>query len=197
MTRERECTMSVEQIIREHISVIKKMIDTDFVTAVEQFIEACITTLRNGGTIYFCGNGGSAADAQHWTAELVGRFLSERKALPAVAMTTDTSIITAVGNDYGFENIFARQVVALAKNTDLVVGISTSGTSKNVVKALQIAKEIGALSVGMTGSTGGDLVSVCDICIRIPSNDTARIQEGHALVGHILCKVIDEVDFNG
>ncbi|HUW65675.1 MAG TPA: D-sedoheptulose 7-phosphate isomerase [Spirochaetia bacterium] len=189
--------MSVEQIIREHISVIKKMIDTDFVTAVEQFIEACITTLRNGGTIYFCGNGGSAADAQHWTAELVGRFLSERKALPAVAMTTDTSIITAVGNDYGFENIFARQVVALAKNTDLVVGISTSGTSKNVVKALQIAKEIGALSVGMTGSTGGDLVSVCDICIRIPSNDTARIQEGHALVGHILCKVIDEVDFNG
>jgi len=197
LTRERECTMSVEQIIREHISVIKKMIDTDFVTAVEQFIEACITTLRNGGTIYFCGNGGSAADAQHWTAELVGRFLSERKALPAVAMTTDTSIITAVGNDYGFENIFARQVVALAKNTDLVVGISTSGTSKNVVKALQIAKEIGALSVGMTGSTGGDLVSVCDICIRIPSNDTARIQEGHALVGHILCKVIDEVDFNG
>lgn len=149
--------------------------------------------VKNGNCVFFMGNGGSAADSQHLAAEFVGRFQKERRGLPAVALTTDTSILTAVGNDYGFDAVFARQVEALAKPGDVVVGLSTSGNSPNVVKALQAAKEIGATAVGLTGRSGGRMAEICDLCVRVPADVTARIQEAHILIGHIACQLVDEV----
>lgn len=147
--------------------------------------------LQNGGRIFWMGNGGSAADCQHLAAEIVGRFVKERKGLPSIALTTDTSILTAVGNDYGYENIFSRQVEALCLPGDLVVGISTSGNSQNVVRGIETAREIGAYTAGFTGESGGKLNDLCDTIIRVPTKITARIQESHILVGHILCEIID------
>lgn len=148
--------------------------------------------VKSGNCIFFMGNGGSAADSQHLAAEFVGRFQKERRGLPAVALTTDTSILTAVGNDYGFDAVFARQVEALAKAGDVVVGLSTSGNSPNVIKALQAAKAAGAVAVGMTGRSGGKMAAICDLCIKVPADVTARIQEAHALIGHIACQLVDE-----
>jgi D-sedoheptulose 7-phosphate isomerase len=148
--------------------------------------------LKNGNTIFFMGNGGSAADSQHLAAEFVGRFQKERRGLPAVALTTDTSILTAVGNDYGFDAVFARQVEALARAGDVVVGFSTSGNSPNVLKALQAAKDRGAIAVGLTGRSGGKMAAICDVCIKVPADVTARIQEAHILIGHIVCGLVDE-----
>jgi D-sedoheptulose 7-phosphate isomerase len=148
--------------------------------------------VKNGNCVFFMGNGGSAADSQHLAAEFVGRFQKERRGLAAVALTTDTSILTAVGNDYGFETIFSRQVEALAKAGDVVVGLSTSGNSPNVIKALQAAKTAGAVAVGMTGRSGGKMASLCDLCIKVPADVTARVQEVHALIGHIACQLVDE-----
>ncbi|MDT8903823.1 D-sedoheptulose 7-phosphate isomerase [Anaeroselena agilis] len=147
--------------------------------------------VKNGNCIFFMGNGGSAADSQHLAAEFVGRFQKERRGLPAIALSTDTSILTAVGNDYGFDAVFARQVEALAKAGDVVVGLSTSGNSPNVVKALQAAKAAGAVAVGMTGRSGGKMAAICDLCIMVPADVTARIQEAHALIGHIACQLVD------
>ncbi|MEN9352773.1 MAG: sugar isomerase [Fibrobacterota bacterium] len=147
--------------------------------------------LKAGSKILWMGNGGSAADSQHLAAEIVGRFVKERRGLPSIALTTDTSILTAVGNDYGFEQIFSRQVEALALAGDVVVGISTSGNSPNVVRAIEAAKLLGAHTVGFTGEGGGKLAGLCDTMIRIPATVTARIQECHILVGHILCECID------
>ena len=151
-----------------------------------------ITALNAGNTVYFMGNGGSAADSQHLAAEFVGRFRKERGGLPAVALTTDTSILTAVGNDYGFDNIFARQIEALVKAGDVVVGLSTSGNSANVVRALEAAAQRRAHTIGLTGQSGGIMASVCDICLKVPSEITARIQEAHILIGHIICELVDE-----
>ncbi len=148
--------------------------------------------VKNGNCIFFMGNGGSAADSQHLAAEFVGRFQKERRGLAAVALTTDTSILTAVGNDYGFDAVFARQVEALAKAGDVVVGLSTSGNSPNVIKALQAGKEAGAVAVGLTGRSGGKMAAVCDLCIKVPADVTARVQEAHALIGHIACLLVDE-----
>ncbi len=148
--------------------------------------------VKTGNCVFFMGNGGSAADSQHLAAEFVGRFQKERRGLPAVALTTDTSILTAVGNDYGFETIFSRQVEALAKAGDVVVGLSTSGNSPNVIKALQAAKEAGAVAVGLTGRSGGKMAAICDLCIKVPADVTARVQEVHALIGHIACQLVDE-----
>lgn len=148
--------------------------------------------VKRGNCVFFMGNGGSAADSQHLAAEFVGRFQKERRGLPAVALTTDTSILTAVGNDYGFDAVFARQVEALAKAGDVVVGLSTSGNSPNVVKALQAAKAIGAAAVGLTGRSGGRMAEICDLCVRVPADVTARIQEAHILIGHIACQLVDE-----
>ena len=147
--------------------------------------------IRNGGKILIMGNGGSAADSQHIAAEIVGRFKKERKGLPAIALTTDTSIITSVGNDYGYHYIFARQVEALCRPEDLVIGITTSGNSANVVNAIEAANAIGATTVGMTGGTGGKLNALCKYNIVIPSNVTARIQEAHIFVGHSLCEILE------
>lgn len=147
--------------------------------------------IRNGGKILIMGNGGSAADSQHIAAEIVGRFKKERKGLPAIALTTDTSIITSVGNDYGYHYIFARQVEALCRPEDLVIGITTSGNSVNVVNAIEAANAVGATTVGMTGGTGGKLNALCKYNIVIPSNVTARIQEAHIFVGHSLCEILE------
>ena len=147
--------------------------------------------IKNGGKILLMGNGGSAADSQHIAAEIVGRFKKERKGMPAIALTTDTSILTSVGNDYGYDYIFARQIEALCRPEDLVIGFTTSGNSANVVNAMQAAKEIGAVTVGLTGGTGGKLTAISDFNLIMPSNVTARIQEAHIFVGHCLCEILE------
>ncbi|MDU4961152.1 MAG: D-sedoheptulose 7-phosphate isomerase [Sporomusaceae bacterium] len=181
-------------IIQEHQAVINQL--SDLLPEISQFSGLCRQALSRGRTIFFCGNGGSAADCQHLAAELVGRFQKERRGLPGIALTTDTSILTAVGNDYGFDQVFARQIEALAREGDVVVGLSTSGNSPNVVKAITAARGLGAVTVGMTGETGGQLDTSCDVCLKVPSSVTARIQEAHILIGHILCELIDEVDYD-
>ena len=148
--------------------------------------------LVRGGKLILMGNGGSAADCQHIAAELVGRFKKERRAIPAIALTVDTSSLTALGNDYGFDTIFERQVEALALENDAVVGISTSGNSENVVRALKKANAIGAETIGLLGNNGGKIIDVANLSIVIPSVDTARIQEVHITIGHIICELIEE-----
>lgn len=147
--------------------------------------------IKAGGKILLMGNGGSAADSQHIAAEIVGRFKKERKGMPAIALTTDTSILTSVGNDYGYDYIFARQIEALCRPEDLVIGITTSGNSANVVNAMQAATTIGAFTVGLTGGTGGKLTDICDHNLIMPSAVTARIQEAHIFVGHCLCEILE------
>ncbi|CUB07655.1 D-sedoheptulose 7-phosphate isomerase [Tepidiphilus thermophilus] len=147
--------------------------------------------LLAGGKILLLGNGGSAADCQHIAAEIVGRYKRERRGLPAIALTTDTSILTAVGNDYGFEHVFSRQVEALCTPKDVVIGLSTSGNSPNVLAAIHTARQIGAFTIGLTGGGGGKLAQCCDLSLVVASNDTPRIQEAHILVGHMLCDLID------
>jgi D-sedoheptulose 7-phosphate isomerase len=149
--------------------------------------------LKKGGHLFFCGNGGSAADAQHIAAELVGRFLKERKPLAATALSCNTSTMTAVGNDYGYDFIFSRQLEGLAKSGDVLFAISTSGNSKNVVLAVMAAKSMGVKTIGITGSKGGKLKELCDLCINVPSDHTPRIQEMHIAVGHMICEIIDEI----
>ncbi len=158
------------------------------ISAVGIKMQECI---KNGGKILIMGNGGSAADSQHIAAEIVGRFKKERKGMPAIALTTDTSIITSVGNDYGYDYIFARQIEALCRPEDLVIGITTSGNSANVVSAMQAAKEIGATTIGLTGGSGGKLNAICDFNLVMPSSVTARIQEAHIFVGHSLCEILE------
>jgi D-sedoheptulose 7-phosphate isomerase len=147
--------------------------------------------LNSGNKILLMGNGGSAADCQHIAAEIVGRYKRERRGLPAIALTTDTSILTSVGNDYGFEYIFSRQVEALCAPNDVVIGLSTSGNSANVVAGIETAKLAGAYTVGLTGAGGGRLADLCDVTLAMPSSDTPRIQEAHILIGHILCELAE------
>jgi len=151
-------------------------------------LQQCI---QNGGKILLMGNGGSAADSQHIAAEIVGRFVKERKGLPAIALTTDTSILTSVGNDYGYEDIFSRQVEALCKPEDIVIGITTSGSSPNIVKAIKEANAIGATTIGLTGKTGGVMNDLCQHNIVVPHDETARIQESHIFIGHCLCEILE------
>lgn len=153
--------------------------------------DALSNTLDSGGKILWCGNGGSAADAQHFAAELVGRFQLDRRGLASLALTTDSSILTSIANDYGYEIIFKRQVEALAKPGDLLVGISTSGNSKNVVLALQAARNLGLRTVGFTGEGGGQIAALVDHLFAVPSRTTARIQEMHLLAGHLLCDAVE------
>lgn len=150
-----------------------------------------INSMQKGGKIILMGNGGSAADAQHIAAELVGRYKKDRKGLAAIALTTDTSAITSIANDYGFESVFSRQLEGIYRAEDVVIGISTSGNSKNVLKAILLAKELGLPTIGFLGKDGGKLKEVCDYSFVIPSDDTPRIQEMHILLGHALCGVIE------
>jgi len=175
--------------LSEHITIIQRLYthQDEFERAAALISEA----LSRGNKVLWCGNGGSAADSQHLAAELVGRFRRRRSGLASIALTTDTSVLTAVANDYGFDEIFQRQVDALCQPGDVVVGISTSGNSRNVCAALQKACQIGARTIAMTGKSGGRLASIADVCIRVPSVDPARIQEAHILYGHILCEWVE------
>jgi D-sedoheptulose 7-phosphate isomerase len=158
---------------------------------IEHCAEIIFAALERGNKILICGNGGSAADAQHIAAEFTGRYERERRGLPAIALTTDTSALTAIGNDYGFERIFARQTEALAVADDVLIGISTSGNSPNVLAAIMTAREIGCQIIGLTGANGKKLASVCDAAVIVPATRTARIQEAHGFIGHVWCEIVD------
>jgi D-sedoheptulose 7-phosphate isomerase len=160
--------------------------------AVESLGRTASDTLIFGGKIMFCGNGGSAADSQHLAAELTGRFVNDRRPLAAISLSTDTSALTCIGNDYSFDEIFARQVVGLGRSGDLLIGISTSGNSRNVIRAVEEAKKIGIKTIGLLGRDGGKLLNICDRSIVVPHTVTARIQECHILIGHSLCGLIEQ-----
>ena len=158
-------------------------------------VTRCVVTLKRGNKILFAGNGGSAADAQHWAAELVSRFGYDRPGLPGIALTTDTSALTAIGNDYGYEHVFARQLEALGRKGDLLFAISTSGNSKNILLAIDAADALGIDVIGFTGRKGGAMADRCTVCFRMPSDETPKIQEGHEILGHLICGIIEREMF--
>ncbi len=181
----------ISREIKLHIQTMQKtkeLLQDDIKKACQMAVD-CI---KNGGKVLIFGNGGSAADAQHIATEFTGRYKTERRGLPAIALTTDTSALTAIGNDYGFERVFSRQVEALATEADLVWGISTSGNSENVLKAFEMARQIGCKTLGFSGKNGGKMNGKCDLNIIVPSDNTPRIQEMHILIGHIICQAIDD-----
>ena len=183
--------LTIKQEFEEHVRICENTIDS-LQDEIKLAANTCINSLNNQGKIILFGNGGSAADAQHIAAELVGRYKAVRKSLPAIALTTDTSILTCIGNDYGFEKIFERQIEALANKNDVVIGISTSGISMNVINAIKSANKIGCQTIGFSGNGGGEMSDSCNINIAIPSSNTPRIQEMHTLAGHIICQLIDQ-----
>ncbi len=185
--------MEVSKALRRSIKVKEKLLhQPSEIKKIVKISDIIITALRNGGKLVLFGNGGSAADAQHIACELISKFKFERKGLSAIALTVNTSILTAIGNDYSFDNIFSRQVEALVNSEDVVIGISTSGKSINVIKGLKYANMLGATTIGLTGRGGGDIRKIVDICIMIPSNITPHIQEAHITVGHIICQIVEE-----
>ena len=184
--------VDVSKHIQDSIALKQQLLKT-MVPSIEKAAAKLTECLRAGGKILFFGNGGSASDSQHLAAEFVGRYEKERRALAAVSFTTDTSILTAVGNDYGFERVFERQMEALGRKGDVAVALSTSGNSKNVLAAVKRARELGVYTIGLTGNTGGELKALVDLPIVIPSKKTSRIQESHILIGHILCECVDEL----
>jgi D-sedoheptulose 7-phosphate isomerase len=181
--------------LRESIDVKNKVL-SKIIPQVEQAAQAMIEALRAGNKILFFGNGGSAADAQHLAAELIGRFLKDRKSMPAIALSTDTSILTSLSNDYGFEIVFSRQIEGLARSGDIAFGISTSGNSRNVLLGLEKARELGCQTIALLGCDGGRIADAADISIIVPSTSTPRIQESHITIGHILCHLIEEELFS-
>ena len=181
----------IGQRLADHLEVLQKLMDSDLPEKLETCAKYVEKALAEGHKVLFCGNGGSAADSQHLAAEFVGRFQKERKGLPAIALTVDTSILTAVANDYGYDTVFARQVQALGEPGDVLVGISTSGNSKNVLLAVEEARAKGITCIGMTAEGGGKMAAACDICLAVPAKVTARAQEMHILMGHILCELVD------
>ncbi|MDR1451783.1 MAG: D-sedoheptulose 7-phosphate isomerase [Helicobacteraceae bacterium] len=187
----------MKKLILEEIAAHQETfaLATGLTEPLEQAAKLCAKTLQEGGKILLFGNGGSAADAQHIAAELTGRYKKERKALAAIALTTDTSALTAIGNDYGFDRVFERQVEALVKQNDVLIGISTSGDSANALLALKKGREIGAATIGFSGKNGGKMRDLCDINLIAPSFDTPRIQEIHIFLGHTLCMLV-EAEFN-
>ena len=184
-------------------SLIKASIDTKqqvlenelLLQTINSCVHKIVTAFRNGNKVLFCGNGGSAADAQHLAAEFSGRFYTDRKALPAEALHCNTSYLTAVGNDYSFDVIYSRLIDGIGQHGDVLIGLSTSGNSKNIIMAFETAKEKGMVTIGFTGMTGGQLKSVSDYLINVPSTDTPRIQESHILIGHIICQLVEEKIF--
>ena len=186
----------IKSLLRENIRVAEAVLDTQ-TEVIEQMALTLIECLKSGGKILLCGNGGSAADAQHIAAELVGRFQRDRRALPAVALTTDTSIMTSVANDYGFDAVYVRQVEALAKPGDVLIALSTSGNSANVVEAMKKAREMNVRTIGFTGRGGGSMTELSDVCFVVPAGVTCNIQEAHITVGHILCNLVEEAVCGG
>ena len=175
--------------LTEHMALCQQLGTLD--TSVSQAIDACVQSLQKGGKLMLCGNGGSAADSQHLAAEFTGRFSKDRPPIAAVALSTDTSALTCIGNDYSFNDIFARQLLALGKAGDCLIAISTSGNSGNVLVAVAAAKSLGISTIGLLGRDGGKLKAQCDVSIVVPSQVTARIQEAHILIGHSLCGAVE------
>lgn len=183
----------IEKRFEEHLRLVQKVRNSKKMMKHITLAAATIkVALIAGHKIMFCGNGGSAAHSQHWAAEIVGRFQKERKGMPAIALTVDTSILTAVANDYGYDHIFSRQVEALGNEGDVLVALSTSGNSPNVIAAVEEAKAKGIKTIGMTAAGGGKMAEICDVCLVIPDKNTARAQEIHSLIGHILCEIVEE-----
>ena len=185
-----DATAAVLAAIEDHAATIVSL--RALAPAIAYASSTLAGCLGAGGQILFCGNGGSAADAQHLAAEFVGRFLKERRAFPAIALHTNTSALTALGNDYGFEAVFARQVEAYGRPGDALVAISTSGSSPNVLQAVETARRLGLVTLGLSGGSGGPLAEACDTCLTVPSASTPRVQEGHILIGHIICGLVED-----
>jgi D-sedoheptulose 7-phosphate isomerase len=182
----------IRRRIIEGIELNRRLLDDSALETFAVAVTAIVDVFRRGGKAIFFGNGGSAADAEHLAAELVGRYYLDRRALPAVALTVHTAALTAIANDYSFDSVFSRQMEALARAGDVAVGLSTSGNSENVVRALKTARAMGLMTVALTGNDGGRVKDIVDCCIRIPSSDVPRIQECHALLGHILCELVEQ-----
>ena len=180
----------IKNEFKEHIETSKKTMEA-CINEVEIAANICINSLKNGNKILIFGNGGSAADAQHIAAEIIGRYKTERKGLAAIALTTDSSVLTAIGNDFGYQEVFKRQIEALAHPGDTLIGISTGGSSKNVVNALKIAQNMQCKAIGLSGKDGGEFNTICNVNIVAKAQDTARIQEMHILIGHTICHLID------
>ena len=190
LTTESTTTTLVSRSLQEHLETIQSLLDSNLVEIASAGRLIC-ETLGSGKKILLCGNGGSAADAQHIAAELVGRYERQRRAFPAIALTTDTSALTALSNDYGYDEVFARQVEGLATAGDLLIAISTSGKSPNVIKAAAQARAMGCKTIGLSGGLGAPLASACDISVVVSSKRTARVQEAHITIGHLWCEMVD------
>lgn len=191
-----DCTAVIDARLRAHLDTIAAIEkDKTLKAAVQDAVDAIVNCFRSGGRVYFCGNGGSAADAQHLAAEFSGRFYFDRPVLPADALHCNTSYLTAVGNDYGYDRIFARLISGLGQKGDILVGISTSGNSENILQAFEVCREKGVRTIAMTGATGGKMKALADLLINIPSTDTPRIQEAHITVGHIICELVEQAMF--
>lgn len=186
----------IKDIIQASIDVKQQLLhDEVLLRSIAQSVDLISNAFKQGNRVYFCGNGGSAADAQHLAAEFSGRFYTDRKALPAEALHCNTSYLTAVGNDYSFDVIYSRLIDGIGQAGDVLIGLSTSGNSRNIIKAFETAKEKSIHTIGFTGQTGGGLKTVSDLLINIPSTDTPRIQESHILAGHIICQLVEEKVF--
>ena len=186
----------IKKIFKETISVQQEISENYlYLQTIIKIVQLIIQCLKDGGKVILCGNGGSAADSQHIAAEFVGRFKIDRNPLPAIALSTNTSILTCLGNDYSYQAIFSRQVQALAKKEDVLIAISTSGRSINVIEAVKVAKNIGLKSIALTGKGGGELAKIADVSFIVPSDETPRIQESHITVAHIICELVEEQFF--
>ena len=187
----------ITDIIQRSISVKQDMLENaEVLKSVEAVVTELVIAFRAGNRIYFCGNGGSAADAQHLAAEFSGRFYKDRVALPAEALHCNTSYLTAVANDYGYEHVYARLIEGIGQPGDVLIGLSTSGNSVNIIEAFQKAKRKGMVTIGFTGETGGNMKGECDFIIHVPSKDTPRIQESHIMLGHIICELVESQYFD-
>lgn len=185
-------TQKIKDIIQSSIRVKEQVLnDANLVHNLNTLVEKITVTFQQGGKVLFCGNGGSAADAQHLAAEFSGRFYSDRDPLPSEALHCNTSYLTAVANDYGYDFVYSRLLKGMAKPGDILVGLSTSGNSTNILNAFEMARQIGVTTVGFTGTTGGKMAGLCDILINVPSDDTPRIQESHIMLGHIACELVE------
>jgi len=187
----------IKQIVQSSIETKEKILkNNSILETVDKLTNVLTQALKNGNRIYFCGNGGSAADAQHLAAEFSGRFYKDREALPAEALHCNTSYLTAVANDYSFDVVYARLIKGIGQKGDVLVGLSTSGNSGNIIKAFEVAKEKGIVTVGFTGDSGGKMKTISDYLVNVPSSDTPRIQESHIMLGHIICQLVEEKYFN-
>lgn len=187
----------IKDILQNSINVKSSILNnTELLTTIEQVVEKQVIAFKNGNKVLFCGNGGSAADAQHLAAEFSGRFYSDRDPLPSDALHCNTSYLTAVANDYGYDLVYSRIIKGTGKAGDVLIGLSTSGNSTNITNALQTARDLGMITVGFTGEGGGKMKALCDYLVNVPSNDTPRIQESHITIGHIMCQLVEEQLFN-